>query len=164
MVAPGSGPRHVVFDPSGRFLYAINELLSTVSVFTYPAGDETWEPVQTISTLPEGFEGESWTAELALSPDGRFLYGSNRGHDSLAVFAVDGATGRLTPAGHFPTGGRTPRHFAIDETGRWLLAANQGSGSVVVFRRDPDSGGLSPVGTPVKVPKPVCVLPVPSAG
>lgn len=160
VLAPGSGPRHVVFHPSGSFLYAIGELLSTVTVFRYDSAAGILEAVQTLTTLPAGFEGENTTAEIAVSPDGRFLYGSNRGHDSLAVFSVDAATGRLAAVGHVATGGRTPRHFAIDPTGRWLLAANQGSDTVVVFRRDPESGLPSPVGEPVAVPKPVCLLPV----
>ncbi len=158
---PGSGPRHVVFHPSGRHVYAINELLSTVAVFRYEADSGVLELVQTITTLPASFEGESWTAEIAVSPDGRFLYGSNRGHDSLAVFAVDAASGSLTPVGHVSTGGRTPRHFGIDTTGRWLLAANQGSDTVVVFRIDTATGLPSAVGEPVRVPKPACLLMVP---
>jgi 6-phosphogluconolactonase len=163
MPEPGSGPRHVAFHPSGRFVYAINELLSTVSLFRYPAGEGEWRPEQTVSTLPDGFQGKSSTAELLLSPDGRFLYGSNRGHDSLAVFSVDSTTGRLSPMGHVPVGGRTPRHFTADPTGRWLLVANQGSDGVVVLRRDPDTGLASPVGEPLAVSKPVCLLPVPAA-
>jgi 6-phosphogluconolactonase len=162
-LAPGSGPRHVVFHPSGTFLFAINELLSTVTVFRYKPAAGVLEPLQTLTTLPADFDGTSTTAEIAVSPDGRFLYGSNRGHDSLAVFAVDADSGRLTTAGHVPTGGRTPRHFTIDATGRRLLAANQDSDSVTVFRLDPASGLPSPVGEPVPVPKPVCLLPVPAA-
>jgi len=160
---PGAGPRHVVFDPRGELLYSINELDSTVTVLRYDAATGGLESVQAISTLPDDFEGESWTAELEVSPDGRFLYGSNRGHDSLAVFAVDPTSGRLSAVGHVPTGGRWPRHFSIDPSGRWLLAANQHSESVVVFRLDPESGMPSPVGETVTVPTPVCVLPVPPA-
>ena len=130
-------------------------------MFRYEADSGVLELVQTITTLPAGFEGESWTAEIAVSPDGRFLYGSNRGHDSLAVFAVDAASGSLTPVGHVSTGGRTPRHFGIDTTGRWLLAANQGSDTVVVFRIDTATGLPSAVGEPVRVPKPACLLMVP---
>ena len=162
-VEPGSGPRHLVLHPSGKHAYAINELASTITVFQYRAASGTLETVQTITTLPPGFEGKSSTAEIAVSPDGRFVYGSNRGHDSVAVFAVDDGSGRLTPAGHVPTGGRTPRHFAIDESGRLLLAANQGSDTVTVFRLDPDTGLPSAMGEPVRVPKPVCLLMVPSS-
>jgi len=160
---PGAGPRHVALGPSGEHLYSINELDSTVTVLRYDAATGNLESVQATSTLPDVFDGESWTAEIALSPDGRFVYGSNRGHDSLAVFAVDPSSGRLAPAGHVPTGGRWPRHFSIDPSGRWLLAANQHSDSIVVFRLDPESGMPSPVGETVPVPTPVCVLPVPAA-
>ena len=162
-LVPGAGPRHVAFDLRGELLYSINELDSTVTVLRYDAATGGLESVQAISTLPDDFEGESWTAELEVSPDGRFLYGSNRGHDSLAVFAVDPTSGRLSAVGHVATGGRWPRHFSIDPSGRWLLAANQHSESVVVFRLDPESGMPSPVGETVTVPTPVCVLPVPPA-
>lgn len=160
---PGSGPRHVVFHPSGNHVYAINEILSTVTVFRYEGTSGALEPVQTITTLPAGFEGRNSTAEIAVSPDGRFLYGSNRGHNSLAVFNVALGSGRLALAGHVSTDGRTPRHFAIDATGRLLLAANQNSDSVTVFRIDPATGLPAALGGPVKVPKPVCLLIVPSA-
>jgi 6-phosphogluconolactonase len=121
------------------------------------------EPVQTVTTLPPGFAGESWTAEIALSPDGRFLYGSNRGHDSLAVFSVDPASGRLTPVDHVSTGGHWPRHFSIHPDGRWLLVANERSDSIVPFRLDPGSGVPVAAGPVITVPKPVCVLPAPAA-
>ena len=160
---PGLGPRHVVFHPAGNHVYAINELLSTITVFGYEAASGTLEPMQTITTLPVGFEGRSSTAEIAISPDGRFLYGSNRGHDSLAVFTVDGDSGRLAPAGHVSTNGRNPRHFAIDGTGRLLLVANQDSDTVTVFRVDPATGLPAAVGEPVSVPKPVCLLIMPPA-
>jgi len=158
---PGSGPRHLAFHPSGKSLYAINELLSTVTAFSYDADKGALAALQTLSALPAGFSGTSWTAEVAVSPDGRFVYGSNRGDDSLAVFAVDKATGRLTPAGHAPVGGKNPRHFTIDPTGRWILAGHQGSGTVAVLRLDPATGMPALVGSPVKVDKPVCLLPVP---
>jgi 6-phosphogluconolactonase len=158
---PGSGPRHLAFHPNGKYLYAINELLSTVTSFSYDAEKGVLTPFQTISALPDGFSGTSWTAEVAVSPDGRFAYGSNRGDDSLAVFRVDGATGRLTAAGHAPVGGKTPRHFTIDPTGRFILVGHQGSGTIAVLRLDPATGMPTPVGAPVKVDKPVCVLPVP---
>jgi 6-phosphogluconolactonase len=157
---PGSGPRHLTFHPSGRYAYVINELLSTVTALAYDATKGALAPVQTVTTLPEGFSGTSWTAEVAVSPDGRFLYGSNRGHDSLAVFRVDPTSGRLTAAGHVPVGGKTPRHFTIEPRGRWLLAAHQDSDSIAVFRLDPATGMPTPVGSPIAVPKPVCVLAV----
>jgi 6-phosphogluconolactonase len=158
---PGSGPRHLAFHPSGKYLYTINELLSTVSAFSYDAEKGALTPLQTTRTLPDGFSGASTTAEIAVSPDGRFVYGSNRGDDSLAVFAVDEATGRLTAAGHVPVGGKTPRHFTIDPTGDWILAGHQGSGTIAVLRLDPKTGMPALVGTPVKVDKPVCLLPAP---
>ena len=158
---PGAGPRHLAFHPSGKFLYTINELLSTVSAFSYDASKGTLAPLQTVSALPAGFSGTSWTAEVAVSADGRFLYGSNRGDDSLAVFRIDAGTGRLTAAGHAPVGGKNPRHFTIDPTGRWVLAAHQGSGTIAVLKIDPATGMPTLVGSPVKVDKPVCLLPVP---
>ena len=160
-LAPGSGPRHLAFHPSGKFLYVINELLSTVTAFSYDAEKGALATLQTTSTLPAGFSGTSWTAEVAVSPDGRFVYGSNRGDDSLAVFAVDEKTGRLTPAGHAPVGGKTPRHFTIDPSGRFILAAHQGSGTIAVLRVDLATGLPTLVGSSVKVDKPVCLLPVP---
>jgi 6-phosphogluconolactonase len=153
----------VVFSPSGRYLYVINELDSTVAVLRYEPDAGALETVQTVTTLPVGFEGESWTAEVAVSPDGRFLYGSNRGHDSLVVFAVDPASGRLTLVDHVSTGGHWPRHFSIHPLGRWLLVANQRSDSIVPFRLEPGSGVPLAAGPAITVPKPVCVLPAPAA-
>ena len=163
LLEPGSGPRHLAFDASGSHLYAINELRSTVTAFAYDAAGGSLKPLQTVSTLPAGFTGPNTTAEVVISPDGRFLYGSNRGHDSIAVFAVDPTSGRLTPTSHVAAGGSQPRHFAIDPTGRWMLVAHQGSDSIAVFRIDPRSGLPSASGTKLKVAKPVCVLPVPAA-
>jgi 6-phosphogluconolactonase len=157
---PGSGPRHLAFHPNGKYLYVINELLSTVTSFSYDAEKGVLTPFQTISALPDGFSGTSWTAEVAVSPDGRFVYGSNRGDDSLAVFRVDAGTGRLAAAGHVPVGGKNPRHFAIDPTGLWLLAGHQGSGTIAVFRLDPATGMPALVGSPLKVDKAVCILPL----
>ncbi len=159
---PGAGPRHLAFHPSGKYLYTINELLSTVSAFSYDAEKGALAPLQTVSTLPAGFSGTSWTAEVEVSRDGRFVYGSNRGDDSLAVFRVDGATGRLTPAGHAPIGGKYPRHFTIDPTGRYILAGHQNSGTIAVLRIDPATGLPALTGATVKLDKPVCLLPVPA--
>ncbi len=156
-LAPGAGPRHFAFDPGGRFVYVLNELSSTVTALAYDAAGPSFTELQSLSTLPAGFKGENTTAEVVVRPDGRFLYASNRGHDSIAIFARDPATGKLTAAGHRSTLGKTPRNFAIDPTGTFLLAANQDSGSIVVFRIDPRGGGLEPVGAPVRVPQPVCV-------
>jgi 6-phosphogluconolactonase len=154
---PGSGPRHLAWHPSGRYLYALNELRSTIAVFRYDAARGSLAAIQTVTTLPAGFTGPNTAAEVIVDGNGRFLYSSNRGHDSLAVFTVDERTGKLTPAGHIPTGGRTPRHFAIDRSGRWLLVANQDSDSIAVFHLDPATGRPSLSGR-LRVPKPVCVL------
>src|SRR5262249_31511409 len=156
-LAPGSGPRHIAFRPDGRFVYVINEMLSTVTAFGYKAGNASMHEAMTLSTLPPGFRGNNSTAEIAVHPSGRFLYGSNRGHDSIAIFRIDPATGAMGAAGHVSTRGRTPRNFAIDPTGRYLLAANQDSNNVVVFRIDPETGGLSPAGTVLEIPSPVCL-------
>jgi 6-phosphogluconolactonase len=157
-LAPGSGPRHLAWHPSRPFLYTINELASTVSVFRYDPGRGALDLEQTIGALPPGFRGENTAAEVAASPDGRVLYTSNRGDDSLAVFAIDPATGRLSSAGRVASGGRTPRHFAIDPGGRWLLAANQNSDAIVVFRLDATTGLPQPTGESIPVTRPVCVL------
>jgi 6-phosphogluconolactonase len=156
-VAPGSGPRHFAFHPRGRNAYVINEMTSTVTAFRYDAGRGRLTELHTISTLPQGFTGNNSTAEVQVHPSGRFLYGSNRGHDSIAIFSIDSDTGRLTQVGHQPTGGRTPRNFGIDPTGVYLLAANQESSTVTVFRIDPRTGRLTPTGQTVNVPVPVCV-------
>jgi 6-phosphogluconolactonase len=160
-VTPGSGPRHFAFHPDGKHAYVINELASTVTAFTYDAGRGVLTPTQTVSTLPAGLKVANSTAEVQVHPSGKFLYGSNRGHDSIAVFRIDPQTGELTPAGHQPTGGKTPRNFGIDPSGAYLLAANQDSDSITVFRIDPATGGLTPTGQSVSVGKPVCVKFVP---
>jgi 6-phosphogluconolactonase len=154
---PGAGPRHLTFHPRGRFAYVLNELDSTVTAFAHVAARGTLRELQTLSTLPKGFAGENTGADIHLTPDGRFLYCSNRGHDSLACFRIDARTGVPRPAGHTPTGGRTPRNFAIEPTGRFLLAANQKSGNIVTFRIDPRTGGLTPTGQSAQVPSPVCL-------
>lgn len=163
-VAPGAGPRHFAFHPDGRHAYVINELANTVTAFDYDPERGVLKNVQTISTLPAGFQGTSYTAEVQVHPSGKFLYGSNRGHDSIAVFAIDTGTGKLTPLGHQPTQGKTPRNFGIDPTGTYLLAANQGSNNVVVFRIDGESGKLLPTGQTLDVPAPVCVKMMPLRG
>jgi 6-phosphogluconolactonase (cycloisomerase 2 family)/glucose/arabinose dehydrogenase len=156
-VEGGSGPRHFAFHPGGKHAYVINEMLSTVTAFSYDADKGALKSIQTISTLPAGFKGGNSTAEVVVHPSGRFLYGSNRGHDSMAVFTIDEATGKLTAAGHTPTQGKTPRNFAIEPTGQYLLAANQNSGTVVVLRIDPRTGALRPTGHSAEVPSPVCI-------
>ena len=156
--APGAGPRHIAFHPSGRYAYVINELGSTVDVFTWDADAGTLAPLQTIPTLPAGFTAPGTTAEIAVHPSGQFLYGSNRGHDSIAMFSIDPSSGQLTALGHEPTQGKDPRNFAIDPTGAFLLAANQNSDTVVTFRIDPSTGTLSPTGAVAPIPTPVCLL------
>lgn len=156
-VKAGAGPRHFDFHPNGAFAYVINELDSTITGFAYDSADGTLAEVQTVSTLPGGFAGTSTCADIHVSPSGRFLYGSNRGHDSIVVFAIDAETGRLDYAGHEPTQGRTPRNFAIDPTGTFLLAANQDSDTVVTFRIDEGTGLLEPTGHVTEVPMPVCL-------
>jgi 6-phosphogluconolactonase len=157
-IAPGAGPRHLAFRPDGKFVYVLKEMLSAVVAFRYDAAGATLVELQTVSTLPEGFSGENSGAEIATHPSGKFLYTSNRGDDSLAVFRVDAAKGTLTSAGRVPTQGKTPRGFGIDPSGRFLVAANQNSSTLVVFRIDQQTGGLTPVGTPIEVPSPVSVV------
>ena len=154
---PGAGPRHFAFHPDGRRAYVIDELDSTITRFDYDAAAGLLKTAQTISTLPAGYTGTNSTAEVAVHPDGKLLFGSNRGHDSIAIFTIDAKTGALAAAGHQPTGGKNPRHFAVDPTGAYLLAANQNSDSIVVFRIDRASGRLTAVGDPVRVPRPVCL-------
>ncbi len=158
VVAPKSGPRHFAFHPNGRSAYVINEIASTVTAFRYDPEKGTLALLQSLSTLPEGFTGNNSTAEIQVHPSGKFLYGSNRGHDSIAIFQINPESGRLTPAGHQATGGKTPRNFGIDPTGTFLIAANQDSDNLVVFRIDPETGRLTPTGHTATVPMPVCVL------
>ncbi|MCC7085208.1 MAG: lactonase family protein [Pirellulales bacterium] len=155
---PGSGPRHFSFHPSGKYVYVINEMGMTVTAYSWNSENGEMKPIQTIRTVPAGVSGSHLsTAEVLVHRSGKFLYGSNRGHDSIATFSIDPATGNLTPTGHFATGGKTPRHFNIDPTGQWLLAANQDSGTIHVFRIDPQTGKLTPNGEVIEVPAPVCV-------
>ena len=153
----GAGPRHFAFHPSGRYLYAINELDSTIAALAFDAESGGLELLQTVPALPSGYTSESHCAGLKLTPDGRYLYGSNRGHDSLVVYATDEATGRLTFVEHHSCLGRTPRDFAIDPSGRFLLVANQDSDTVNVLRIDPASGRLADSGQRAEVGTPMCV-------
>jgi len=156
-VAPGSGPRHMAFHPTGRWAYVIHEIGNTVSALTWDAETGALEEVQTAATLPAGFDGPSTTADVHVARSGRFLYGSNRGHDSLAIYAIDPTRGTLTCRGHEPTGGRTPRSFALDPSGRFLVAANQDGDNLVVFAVDAETGLLTPTGCAQPIPAPVCV-------
>jgi 6-phosphogluconolactonase len=155
---PGAGPRHFAFHPNDRWAYVINELDSTMTAFAYDQAHGMLKETQTISTLSASFSGKNSCADLHVSSSGRFLYGSNRGHDSIVVFSIDQATGKLELVEHVSTQGKTPRNFAIDPTGAFLLAANQDSDSIVTFRIDPASGKLSPTGHTIEIPTPVCVL------
>jgi 6-phosphogluconolactonase len=150
-LAPGAGPRHLALGPGGKRIYVVNELNSTITVFA--RGRE----LQTLSTLPAGFKGHNDCADIHMHPSGRFLYASNRGHDSLGVFKVD-ARGRLTLLENVATGGRTPRNFALAPDGRFLYAENQDSGTVVTFAVDPASGRLTATGQVLEVPAPVCMV------
>ncbi|MCW5980631.1 MAG: lactonase family protein [Bryobacteraceae bacterium] len=158
----GAGPRHFTFHPKGRFAYAINEMQNTVTAFSWDAAKGALKEIQTISTLPDGYSSTSYTAEVVAHPSGKFLYGSNRGHDSIAVFTVDASKGTLKPVEQTSTQGKVPRNFNIDPTGAWLFAANQDTDNVVMFKIDQQTGRLSPTGQVVKVFAPVCVrfLPV----
>jgi 6-phosphogluconolactonase len=156
-VEPGAGPRHVAFHPSGKFAYVINEMQSTVTAFAYDASDGALRSLQTISTLPESFTGHNDDAEVQVHPSGKFLYASNRGHDSIAVFAIDRRRGTLTPIEDVPTQGKIPRSFAIDPTGSFLFVANQKSDNLVFFRIDARTGRLTSTGQMLEVAAPVCV-------
>lgn len=158
---PGAGPRHVALHPRSQspFAYVINELDSTVTAYARDYYRGSLKPLQTISTLPEGMAVQPGfsTAEIAVHPSGKFLYGSNRGHDSIVIYTIDPKAGTLTLVGHEPTQGKTPRNFGIDPTGTFLLAANQGSDSIVVFRINSETGRLTPTGSKIDVGAPVCV-------
>lgn len=156
-VTPGSGPRHFAFHPNGRYGYSVNELASTVTVFTWDAKAGSLSDVQTISTLPEDFKGNTTTAEIRVHPTGRFLYASNRGHDSIAVFSVDANSGRLSAVERISVQGRTPRNFHIEPTGRWLIAANQQTDNLIVFEIDLATGRLRTTGKGMTVGAPVCL-------
>jgi len=156
-VKPGAGPRHLAFHPDGKFAYVLSEVESSVTVFSYQPKTGTLTSLQTISALPKDFSGHKEAAEIVVHPSGKFLYTSNRGHDSIAVFAIDEKKGTLKSLGQVLTGGKTPRHFAIDPTGAYLLAENQESNNIVVFHIDPATGGLTPTGQTIEVPSPVCI-------
>ena len=153
---PGSGPRHVAFSRSGDFMYVLSELQSTVTEFANDAR-EKYRAVQSISALPKGFSGRNDAAEIAIHLNGKFLYSSNRGHDSIALFHVDSANGKLTATGDYSVEGKEPRHFAIDPSGNFLLAEDQLSDKIVSFRIDQKTGALTPTGDSVAVPSPVCL-------
>jgi 6-phosphogluconolactonase len=156
-VAVGAGPRQLVMHPRSGYAYLINELDSTMTAFRYNRDTGMLREIQTLSTLPEDFKGASACAEVQISPSGEFLYGSNRGHDSIVIYAINQRDGTLTCIGHESTGGKTPRNFAVDPAGEFLLVANQDTNCVVTFRLDPASGELMATGYSAEVPTPVCV-------
>lgn len=155
-VLPGAGPRHLVYHPNGEVLYALNELDSTIAVYNYAAADSTLESIQTITALPESFHGENTSADIHLTSCGRFLYASNRGHDSIAVFRVD-AVGLLALIEHVPSGGRIPRNFALTADDQFLLAANQDSHSIVVYAVHSETGQLLDLEHNLNIESPVCI-------
>ena len=156
-IKPGSGPRHLAFHPNKKWAYLINEMASTIATFRFAGKSGMFSETQTISTLPKDFTGNSSCAEVQVHPSGKFVYGSNRGHNSIAIFSVDPRTGDLTSVGHQPTEGKTPRHFAIDPSGKWLLAENQDSDSIATFSIDEKTGMLKSTGQTVEVGAPVCL-------
>ncbi len=158
---PGAGPRHLAFHPNGRFVYLVNELDSTVSALTLDAEGGTLRAAQTIGTLPEGFTGENTTAGIEVHPKGGFLYASNRGHDSIAAFKIASDTGALSLVGLYPSGGKSPRCFAVDPTGQWMLVANQSSDCVAAFKIDPATGSLTRTEKTLEINSPTSVLFVP---
>jgi 6-phosphogluconolactonase len=155
-IRPGSGPRHLVFHPDGKSVYVISELADTVTTFAWDAG--ALKEIQAVSALPATYHGPKSGAEIQVDPKGKFLYASSRANaNDIAVFAVDTASGKLTPEGHVPSGGKTPRYFTFDPTGRYIFAANQDSDNIVAFRADPASGHLTPAGKTIPLSAPVCV-------
>jgi 6-phosphogluconolactonase len=154
---PGSGPRHFVFHPSARFAYVINELEASITTLSFDQFSGSFQLLDVVPTLPADYREVSECADLQISTDGRFLYGSNRGHNSIAIHAVNQSTGRLMLVGHQSTLGETPRNFAIDPSGRYLVVANQNGDSLIVFRIDDVTGGLADTGERVEIGTPMCV-------
>ncbi len=158
---PGAGPRHFVLHPSGKFAYVVAEMQSTVTTLSVDWKTGSVQRLQTLSTLPKGFTGENDDAEVHVHPNGKFLYTSNRGHDSIVVYAIDPVKGTLTTIDDVPTQGKIPRSFEIDPTGKFLFAENEKSNNIVIFRIDDKTGRLSPTGQKLDVAEPVCVKFVP---
>ena len=155
--APGAGPRHFDYHPNGKLVFVINELGNTITSYRYDSSAGTLTELETVPTLPDGWSGDNTTADVHVSPDGRFVYGSNRGHHSLVIYYVNQATGAMTYVGHESTRGETPRNFGIDPSGQFVLAANQDSDNIVSFRRDQSTGKLEATGAEIAVPMPVCL-------
>jgi len=157
VLEPGSGPRHVAIAPSGRFVYVVNELTSSVKVFAYDPTQKSLAEIQTLSTLSADVAGTNTAAEIIVDPQGRFLYVSNRGDDSIVVFRIGSCDGKLTPVQRMPSGGKSPRNIALDPSDRWLLSANQRSDRINVFRVDSSDGRLTATSRSVEVTSPVCI-------
>lgn len=160
LTPPGCGPRHMTFHPNGRYLYSINEVNSSITAFTYDAESGQLTSVETVPTLPKDYLGENTTAEIAISADGLYLYGSNRGHDSIAMYTIDPSNGKLSFIEHVSTEGGHPRHFALTPDGGHLIVANRDTDQLNLFKVDPKNGKLCYTGQSVHVSKPVCVQPV----
>ncbi|MFN8526474.1 MAG: lactonase family protein [Chloroflexota bacterium] len=156
-LAPGAGPRHLDFHPNGRVVYAINEIGNTITAFSYEPRLGLLSGIQTVPTLPPGFNGQNTTADVHVHQNGRFVYGSNRGHNSIVAFQVDPSSGHLSYVGHTSSGGQRPRNFAIDPSGRFLLVANQDSDNILTLGIDQDTGALKPTGLELSIPSPVCI-------
>jgi 6-phosphogluconolactonase len=156
-VQPGAGPRHLTFHPNSQYAYLINELNSTLTSYSYLSDSATFEELQTVPTLPQEFTGRNLCADMHVSPDGKYLYASNRGHDSIVCFLIDEKTGQLIYQNHTLTEGKEPRNFAIDLSGAFLFAANQNTNNIVTFRIDPVTGQLFKTEHEVEVSMPVCV-------
>ena len=157
MSKPGAGPRHLTFHPNGKRAYLINELNSTITTLAYDGTTGRFQELQTVSALPPGYTGPNSCADVHVAPNGLFLYASNRGHNSIAVFAIDSSNGTLVPIQNVDTQGKTPRNFALDPSGRLLLVANQNSNTLVSYRVDAFSGLLTPTGQQATVPSPMFV-------
>lgn len=153
----GAGPRHLTFHPNGKKVYVINELLNSVTLFDYDSTKGSLREEQTISSLPGDFKGTSYCADLKITPDGKYLYGTNRGHDSIACYSI-GADGKLTLVNIEPSLGKGPQNLAITSNGEWLLCANMPGKNVAIFRIDPKTGKIKPVGEPVSMPSPSCIM------
>jgi 6-phosphogluconolactonase len=156
-VSPGSGPRHIAFHPSGKFVYLINEMACTIITFAWDSASGTLTELQTSSTIPSDYKGKNACAEIAVYPNGKFLYASNRGHESLAVFVVNDTSGKISLMEHIPTQGRSPRNFEFDPTNKWLIVTNHNSDNAMVFKVDEKSGHLTPTGNPVSIVYPFCI-------
>lgn len=155
---PGSGPRHMDFSPDEKHAYIINELTNTVTVAEVNTQTGKLTDIQTIATLPDDFKEPSTTAEIEVHPNEKFVYGSNRGHDSIVVYQRDPKTGKLTFLQHAPCGGKTPRHFAIDPSGKWLLCGHQNSNTLSILSLNPETGMLSEPKSTIEAPAPICIL------